>query len=161
MTAAVETLKQKIAQAFADAPQPSEDRIAKCSKPECDECAGIRWGFKRLTHDLIRPYELEYHHSALPLLFPEAFHYFISDYMCYSIEHPDSLVASFTRQSLGEAGVDEFYMERFRLFTARQREPVIAFFEFLRSQEIEGDDQDNREYQEKIDADIKIWKELA
>jgi hypothetical protein len=81
--------------------------------------------------------------------------------MCYSIEHPDSLVASFTRQSLGEAGVDEFYMERFRLFTARQREPVIAFFEFLRSQEIEGDDQDNREYQEKIDADIKIWKELA
>jgi hypothetical protein len=160
MVTAAETLKQTIAKAFADVPYPGDDRIAQCSKQPCDECAGIRWGLKGRTSSLLLPYVLQYHASALPLLFPEAFHYFISAYMYYSIDHPNSEVAFFTRQGLGEDGLDEFYLKRFCLFTMQQREAVIALLEFLKGQEIEGDDQDKREYEEKIGAAIGIWKGL-
>jgi hypothetical protein len=161
MAATAENLKQTIAEAFADVPAPADDRIAKCSRPECDECAGIRWGFKQLTHDLVRPYELEYHHGALPLLFPEAFHYFISDYMCYSVEHPISQVAEFTRYSLAPTDYDDFWRERFLAFSAPHKQAVIAFLEFLRAQEIEGDDEDHWKYKDSIDDGIKIWKSIA
>jgi hypothetical protein len=159
-SSAAETLRQTIEQAFADVPYPGDDRIATCSRPECDECAGIRWGLKALTPDLISPYVLEYHHSALALLLPEAFHYFVPMYMCYSVEHPHSEVAFFTRQNLGELDYEEFDLKRFCLFTAQQREAVIAFLEFLKTQEIEGDDQDQREYEDKLNDAIWIWKDL-
>ena len=141
-----ETLKQTITQAFADVPCPGNDRIAKCSRPECDECAGIRWGLQGRTPSLIPPYVLEYHSGALPLLFPEAFHYFVPMYMCYAVEHPDSEVAFFTRQNLGESNYDEFDLKRFCLFTIQQQEAVVAFLEFLKAHEIEGDEQDQRAY---------------
>ena len=161
MGATAETLKQTIAQAFADVPYPGDNRIAKCSKPQCDECAGIRWGLRGLNHGLILPYVVEYHATALPLLFPEAFHYFIPAYMCYAVDHPDSVVAFYTRQGLGENGVDEINLKHFRLFTRPQREAAVALLEFLKVQKIEGDDQDRRDYEDKIDAVIKIWKELS
>src|ERR1035441_5091698 len=160
MVATAETLKQTIAQAFADVPYPGDDRIAKCSRTECDECAGIRWGLRGLTPSLISPYVLEYHHSALALLFPEAFHYFVPMYMCYSVEHPQSEVAFFTRQNLGEANYDESDLKRFCLFTTHQREAVIAFLEFLKTQEIEGDDQDQHAYEAQLNDAIWIWKDL-
>ena len=81
--------------------------------------------------------------------------------MLYSLSHPDSEVAFFTFQGLGTAGRDGFYLERFRMFSHQQREATIAFLEQFKTHEIEGDDQDNREYQDKLDAAIKIWKELS
>jgi len=155
-----ETLKQTITQAFADVPCPGRDRIAKCSRPECDECAGIRWGLHGRTPDLMEPYVLEYFHDALPLLFPEAFHYFLPMYMCHAVEHPDSEVADYTRYGLGEANYDEFDLKRFCLFTTQQREAVIAFLEFLKAQKVEGDDEDQRANEEKLNGVIWIWKDL-
>ncbi len=156
MTVTAEALKGQIAEAFAEIPYPGDDRIAL---HQCDECERIRHDLCGQAPSTLSEEILD--RIALPLLSPEAFRYFISAYMCYTAEHYESSIAFFTRQSLGEAGADEFYLERFRLFTERQREVVISLLEFLRSQEIEGDDEDNREYREKIDADIKIWKELA
>lgn len=159
-SATAETLKQTITQAFAEVPCPGDDRIAKCSRPECDECAGIRWGLKGRTPSFMSPYILEYHHASLPLLFPEAFHYFVPMYMRYAVKHPDSDVAAYTRYNLGESNYDEHNLKRFCLFNAQQREAVIAFLEFLKAQKIEGDDQDQRAYEDKISDTIWIWKDL-
>ena len=154
------SVRESIQSAFADVAHPGKDNITKCTWPDCPECADISQSFGEKSAQSVQESVLA-EHTALPLFTPEAFHYFIPAYMLYSLRHPDSDVAFFTRQSLGEGGIDEFYMKRFRLFTSRQREAVIAFLAFLRSHEIEGDDQDRREYQETIDADIKVWKELA
>jgi hypothetical protein len=153
-------VKFVIRNAFANVSRPSSDSIARCSRIECDECAGIRWGFRDLTHELIlgMPYILEYHHDALPLLLPPAFHYFIPDFMAYSVDHPDSNVSFFTRLSLNGAHKEAIDLERIDIFSENQRLAVIVFLEFLKTQEIEGDERDNAMNREKIESIIKIWR---
>ena len=152
------SVQESIRSAFKEVPYPGDDHIAL---HECAECRQIRDDFRGKSAQTLTDSVLERRYDSLPLLSPSAFHYFVSAYMAYSLKHPDSTVAFFTRQGLGEEGFDDFYLERFRLFTSQQRDAVIAFLEFLKPLEIEGDDQDRREYQDKIDAAIKIWKELA
>ena len=154
------SLEESIQSAFADVQHPGKDRITKCTWAGCPECAEISQTFGSKSAVSVEDAVLA-EHTALPLFTPEAFHYFIPAYMLYSIRHPNSDVTFFTRQTLGEARVDAFYVNRWRLFTARQREAVISFLQFLRSHEIEGDDQTKREYEERIDAVIKVWKEMA
>ena len=154
------SLRESIQSAFADVQHPGKDKTTKCTWPGCPECEDISQTFGGKSALSVEDGVLA-EHTALPLFTPEAFHYFIPAYMLYSLRHPDSDVAFFIRQGLGEAGIDTFYLERFRLFTVQQKQAVIAFLEFLRSQEIEGDDRDQHEYEEKIDADIKIWKGMA
>jgi hypothetical protein len=81
--------------------------------------------------------------------------------MCYSVEHPDSEVATFTRYSLAPTDYDNFWRDRFLLFTPSQKDAVITFLEFLRAQEFEGDEEDKRKYEDLIDDGIKIWKSIA
>ena len=161
MVATAESVKRMIALAFADVSYPGDARIAKCSRPECDECAGIRWGLRGRSPGLMFPYVLEYHAGALPLLFPEAFHYFIPSYMSFAVEHPDSEVADFTLLSIAQAKVDDFWNERFGLLTPSQREAVIAFLEFMKAQEIAGDEEDNANCRKRIEAGIESWKTMA
>lgn len=153
-----DALKQKIAEAFSDVPYPGDERIAL---HECPECQEIRESFRGQTAGTLLDGVIDSHFDSLPLLSPETFRFFIPAYMRYSLEHPDSTVSFFTRQSLGEAGVDGFYLERWRLFSSRQREAVVAFLESLRPHEIQGDERDQREYEGTIDAGIKLWKEMS
>jgi hypothetical protein len=152
------SIQESIESAFKEVPYPGDDCIAL---HECAECGQMRDDFRGKSALTLENAVLERRCDSLPLLSPSAFHYFIAAYMAYSLSHPDSITAFFTRQGLGEGGLDDFYLERFRLFTSQQRDAVVAFPEFLKSREVEGDDQDRREYQDKIDAAKKIWKELA
>ena len=74
---------------------------------------------------------LEQNCGDLALLSPTAFHYFVSAYMLYSLNHPDSEVASFTFMQFGRSGFDAIDLERFRLFNRQQKEAVIAYLGFL------------------------------
>ena len=152
------SIRESIASAFKDVPYPGDDCIAL---HECSECRQIRDDLRGQSSQVLADDILERRFDSLPLLSPVAFHFFASAYMLYSLSHPDSEVAFFTFQGLGTAGRDGFYLERFRMFSRQQREATIAFLEQFKTHEIEGDDQDNREYQDKLDAAIKIWKELS
>ncbi len=158
MATSVETLKLVVSSAFADTAYPGDDRVAGCS---CDECEGIRMDFRGQTTANLPAETLEENYSALPLFLPEAFHYFIPAYMLYAAEHIGSVVERFTKYSLVPSDFDEFCLERFRQFTPAQNEAVIRFLEFLKEQEIEGDEQDKREYDEEIDVGIRIWKAIG
>jgi hypothetical protein len=155
---AAEELKQTIAQTFADTPYPGHERIAL---HECEECEEIRQSFRGRTPDTLPDETIHSHFGSLPLLSPEAFRYFIPAYMRYSLEHPDSTVAQFILYRLAPQDFDDFDSERFRLFTPRERGAVIAFLEFLKSKQIEGDEEDQREYESEIDCGIEIWRRFA
>jgi hypothetical protein len=152
------SVRESIASAFKEVPYPGDDQIAL---HECAECRQIRDDLRGKSLQVLADGVLERRFDSLPLLSSIAFHYFVPAYMLYSLSHPDSEVAFFTFQGLGIAGIDAIDLERFRLFSRQQREAVIAFLEFFKSHKINGDDQDNREYQNNLDAGIKIWKELA
>ena len=87
--------------------------------------------------------------------------------MVYSLGHSDSLVAQFTQYSLVPTDFDDFWRERFLLFTPSQKNAVIAFLEFLKTQAyttgriVEGDDQEKRHYEDLIDDGIKLWRSIA
>ncbi|HTX20740.1 MAG TPA: DUF6714 family protein [Candidatus Aquilonibacter sp.] len=151
------TVQESIDSAFEKVPYPGDDCIAL---HECPECREIREDFRGKPSQLLADDILERRCQSLPLLSPSAFRYFVPAYMHYSLAHPDSEVAFFTFQGLGIAGFDAFDLERFRLFSRQQKEAVITFLEFFKSHEIEGDDQDNREYQDNLDAVIKAWKQM-
>ena len=150
------SIRESIDSAFKEVAYPGDDQIAL---HECPECRQVRDDFRGKSSQTLLDDVLGRHYDNLPLLEPAAFHYFVPAYMRYSLEQPDSDVAFFTFQNLGMGGFDAFHLARFRRFNRQQREAVIAFLEFFKSHEIEGDDQDNREYQDNLDAVIKIWKE--
>lgn len=159
MPGSIESLKHQIVAAFADTPYPGDDRIAKCTREQCTECETIRQDLRGQTPRTLSEEVLD--RTALPLLFPEAFRFFIPAYMGYAVEHPDSSIASFTIMSLGPDDYDDFWRERFRLFTPAERGAVIAFLECLRGQEVEGDEEDNAKHRARVDVGIRIWKEMA
>ena len=159
MPGSIENLRQQLLAAFADAQYPGDDRIAKCTWEQCRECETIRQDLRGQTPSTLSEEILD--RTSLPLLFPEAFRYFIPAYMCYTAEHPDSSIAFFTIISLGPPDYDDFLRKRFRLFTPAERDAVIACLEFLRTQEVEGDEEDNAKYRKRVDVGIRIWKEMA
>jgi hypothetical protein len=111
MPDSTENLRQHILRAFAHAPYPGDDRIAKCPREQCRECETIRQDLRGQTPSRLSEEILD--RTSLPLLLPEAFRYFIPAYMSYSAEHPDSSIANFTIMSLGPDDYDDFWRVRF------------------------------------------------
>jgi hypothetical protein len=148
---------ESIISAFKEVPYPGDDFIAF---DDCPECRQIREEFRGKSSLLLEDGFLERRCDSLPLLSAAAFHYFLPAYLLYSLRHPDSDVAFCTFQGLGMAGLDAIDLDRFRRFSRQQRGAVIAFLEFFNFHEIESDDEDNLQYQNKLDTVIKIWKKL-
>lgn len=164
MAATAGDLMQRIVEAFTQTPYPGDGRIAL---HQCEECEGIRQDFRGQSPTTLRRDVIEHHFDSLPMLSPDAFHYFIPAYMRYAIDHPDSNVARFAEYSLAPTDYDDFWRERFLLFTPSQKDAVIAFLEFLKTQYattgqlVEGEDDEKRKYEDVIDDGIKIWRSIA
>ena len=155
------SVQESIALAFKDVPYPGDDQIAL---HECPRCRELRDDLRGKSSPVLVDSVLERNCGDLALLSPAAFHHFVPAYMLYSLIHPDSEVAFFTCQNLGVAGFDDHYLQRFRLFSSKQKDAVIAFLEFFKSYKSEDDDPDIRERQEKqnrIDVVIKLWGKLS
>ncbi|HEX3856240.1 MAG TPA: DUF6714 family protein [Verrucomicrobiae bacterium] len=151
------SVRESIALAFKEVPYPGDDQIAL---HECERCRALRDDFRGKSPQALADEILERNCGDLALLSPAAFHYFVSAYMLYSLNHPDSEVASFTFMQFGRGGFDAIDLERFCLFNRQQKEAVIAYLGFFKSHEIEGDEQDNRDYQNNLNYVIKLWEEL-
>lgn len=83
------TTDQLIESAFIGVPYPGDDNIA--DHLNCPECDAVRRYFKgKHWRDLSFP-DLHAFHEALPLLTPEALHYFLPGYMRASINNWDQV----------------------------------------------------------------------
>jgi uncharacterized protein DUF6714 len=158
------SVQVSIASAFSEVPYPGDDCIAL---HECAECREIRGDFSGKSPQTLEDGVLERRFDSLPLLSSTAFLFFVPAYMLHSLSHPDSLIARFTMYSLAPTDFDDFWRERFRLFTPSQKVAVIAFLEFLKTQAyttggiVEGDDEEKRHYEDLIDDGIKIWMSIV
>ena len=150
-------LREMIATAFGQVPYPGNDAIAL---HECLECQDIRRDFRRQSPWTIEASVLERRYDSQPLLSPQAFQYFLPAYMIYALGHLNSLVAQFTQYSLAPTDFDDWHRQRFSRFTTSQKASIIAFLEFMKTLEIEGDDEDQMEYCDKLNSGINIWQSI-
>ena len=128
-------LRADIRRAFADAQRPAEAEIAL---HECSECAAVRAAFAPFTWDRIPPEIIEEHYSALPLLSPAAFAYFLPAYLLYALDHftPDARPSESTVYSLAPNEPESDYMaewhrERLRPLSAEQVEVLERFLDLV------------------------------
>ncbi|MCC6806719.1 MAG: hypothetical protein IT381_04800 [Deltaproteobacteria bacterium] len=154
----IEPLRKQLLSAFAAVPRPSNDRIAL---HDCTECAQVRRDYASQAPASFDREIVKVHFDSLPLLSPEAFRYFVVAHMTYALEWPDSTVAEFVLYALAPKEFDDFYRERFALFSSEQRHAVIAFLEFMRSQQIDPEEGADREREPEITAGIDVWRSLA
>lgn len=164
----VEILHDQIRAAFAESPYPGDDRITQCTRVRCDECTEIRNDFRGQTPEMLSAQIIERHDAVLCLISPEAFQYFLPAYLWYSARYPESSVASLTRIHLCDkrsfSTPDPFsgrWRARLALLTPLQMVTIAAFLEFVKAQQIEGDEEENRRHQEAVEVGIKLWKTLG
>ncbi len=148
-------LRESIEAAFNQVPYPGDDAIAM---HECPECRDIRRDFRGQSPWTLNATVLERRYDSLPLLGPHAYQYFLPAYMIYSIGHPDSLLARFTRYSLAPSDFDEHDRQRFELFTASQKASIIALLEFMKTHTTTWDDGEKQKLYDNLNAGIEIWK---
>jgi hypothetical protein len=127
------TVWDSIESAFADVPYPGDDRIA--DHRDCPECDDMREHFRGTTWRGHTVAELQQYQSVLPLFTPEALQYFLPAFMLMSLKawrEADDIPFSILYMCLPsdsseDAGLHQHRMERFEIFTIRQREAIAAY----------------------------------
>jgi hypothetical protein len=133
----IESLKAKVAAAFADVPRPAPGEIVPCG---CDECAGVARSFAGVSWREVGAEVLEENYDKLPLLSPAAFRHFLPAYLLHSLGRFENAgVCEYTLYALtpGKAGgaAAEYYRARFSRFTPEQMEAVYDFLELAERDE--------------------------
>lgn len=133
----IESLKEKIYQAFPKSAPPAADNIAL---HPCDECEETRAAFENrnwweLSFELIKKM-----YDKLPLLTPEAFHYFFPGYLLRALE--DFVTHSSINEFLvysweidERADYFESYKDRLALFSPPQMEVVKKYLQLVAGSE--------------------------
>ncbi len=131
------SLQERIKTAFAEVLYPGDNNITRCPY-RCRPCQEIADYFKGKTWEGHGVEDLRDHHTALSLLTPEAFHYFLPAFMLASLESydktdilPDSIRFHF------EFNLDhrDHFLVRLTKFSEEQRKVIT---EFLRYMETKG-----------------------
>lgn len=125
----IESLKARLAAAFADVPRPAAGEIVECG---CAECAGVAGSFAGLDWREAGAEVLEENYDKLPLFSPAAFGHFLPAYLLHSLEHFEHAgVCEYTLYQLTPAGgaenSDGHYAPRFSAFTPAQMDAVYDF----------------------------------
>jgi hypothetical protein len=129
-------LRDAILRTFGGEHCPPRGRIAPHECADCDALArafaGVGW--RKMPDGLIEAYA-----SKLPLLSPEAFHYFLPAYLLYALDHftPDAKPTEFViyclavREQEHEEMID-CIRERSRPFTREEIDLAAAFLDLAR-----------------------------
>ncbi|MCE0523691.1 MAG: hypothetical protein LV480_12360 [Methylacidiphilales bacterium] len=127
------TTRQLIEEAFADVPYPGDDNIA--DHQDCLECDDIRAFFRgRSWRELKFP---ELRSFPLPLLTPDAFHYFLPGYMLACLDDwkmADTIpcgVMTIGGYRNDASTVKKEAREKRKKFTPSQREAIAAWLREL------------------------------
>jgi hypothetical protein len=131
------TLKEKIAAAFADVPQPGDDTITRCPY-QCFECTAVAGFFKGKSWQDIAVADARHYHGALNVFTPEAFHYYLPAFMFASIDSYDKhdIIPDSIRYHL-EFNLEhrDYFNVRMSKFSPAQKRVIT---EFLRHMESRG-----------------------
>lgn len=137
----VELLKKKIEEAFSNVPYPGDDHIVSHRCWECDEIKDALQGTHWKDWGNRSPQDWGILSDTLPLLTPQAYHFYFPGYLFHILEHYDkesminsSLIWSLIPPNLQRPHtVDPQNLKKTMeqhpgLFTAEDREKVIASF---------------------------------
>lgn len=122
----LEQMIQKIEEGFSGVVPPAKDNITSCI---CDECKAVQAVFANKLGDGWRDIDetsIEEHFNCLPILSPEAFHYFLPAYLVYSLKHfyLGNDVCAFTLYALCPGKdwkkSEEWWKNRFKHFSREQ-----------------------------------------
>ena len=115
------TLRAMIEHAFASAPRPTADDIATHA---CGECDRVRQTFRGADWRTIDQGTILENYDKLPLLTPEAHHYFLPAFMLASITpfDRDNPILEFTIYDVCDPR-----LERAEKFTTDQCDAIVAF----------------------------------
>ena len=128
-------LKKLIIETFADEAFPAWEVLAG---HDCEECTAVREAFRGQSPFSLQPSVLKQRFDSLPLLSPAAFHHFLPAYLLSAIDDPEDELAQFLLYSLAPNRKDEFWVERFRLFSPAESGVILAVVEYLASYDPEG-----------------------
>ena len=138
-------LMKRIQNAFASAPQPSEDEIICHS---CKECLELRDGVYGHTPDELTDSWIEENFDQLPLLSDDAKRYYLPAYLRVSACNPDSTVSQFILFALK----DDHRWEPTGGYSSEQRQAICEYLQFL-------EDRTADEYYRKDIAEAKsVWE---
>lgn len=132
----LDTLRKEVAVAFAAASPPLPDRIAE----DTDWDAGdITESFKAFLDAPVTDEVLKNHAKSLPGLAPEAFVFFLKDYLSYGIANPTTEVAENLIYRLSSTDpANPYWRERLKLMSLAQKQAVINCCSYLLEQATEG-----------------------
>jgi hypothetical protein len=124
------SLQDKIEQAFAGVPRPDDDSITTC---DCCDCLEVRERFRgKERHSLDTDFLAS--NTELPLLSPQALHYFLPAYLLHCLTSPnvDPDVYYSVLSTLCPGKEDEtssaYYQDLLRVFLQEQ---MAVLFEYL------------------------------
>lgn len=130
MTRTSEETKERIASAFSHVKAPSAERIAVGSDWDAE---AIAKAFSPFLAKRVPASTLESHAKSLPAFAPEAFLFFLKDYLRYSLDHPNTELTEHLIYRLSSVKPSEpYWAERLRLFSDEQRQAITAHCEVLR-----------------------------
>ena len=125
--------REKLEEAFADAPYPGDDNLTECPCPECQEIAEYFRGKTWRGHTVRN---LRYHEAALNLLTAEAVHYFLPAFVLAELEDPeeadviyDGLIFIFTPSGSSRQ------KENIKLLSKAQSEVMIDYLRYCLAEE--------------------------
>jgi hypothetical protein len=150
----VKNLQTKIEAAFSGIEPPLPENIARYN--EYPEGRAIRRVFRGENWRTIPAKKLEWGFDKLPLLTPDAFHYFLPAFMLYSLQKPEGEVCLFVLYALAYNKNEDKYwwQESLDKFTNNQKTACNWFLRWLLL------NPEYRDYDEDADAikhALKTW----
>ena len=158
----INELSRRIISEFSTARPPKSNEIALENDWDAD---AINYDFSKF---LLRPVDesiLENHDKSLAGFTPEAFAYFVKDYMLYTINHIDEIESA--ENELIEHMIfrfsnldtnDKDWQEIIRILTPRQIGVILEFLKFLKKELLAmKNNVDPDYYLECLDVAITAW----
>ena len=134
--------------AFSSVPKPKKSQMTPHRCPECDD---IRDQLYEYTQRELPDKLLNYHGDALPLLSPEALHYYFPRYIEFSLLHQDANACDNVLYHLAPDEDKDYWEPRINIFTKEQKEIFIKYLEIRKTFE---DAEFDEEY---ISKGLKTW----
>jgi hypothetical protein len=129
------TIRESIESAFRDVPYPGDDNITRCTHADCLECAEVAEHFRGMTWHGHTMQSLWRVRDTIPLLTPEALHYFLPAFMLAILDTPQdaditpiSIIGQFTPPAQSADERQRAYFDtRLAQFTPAQRQAIADF----------------------------------